>query len=202
MNWREIPKHDWRLLYPSLAIFLCATLTVMSVTWWDHIRQATAQHRLTSLQQQLSHSHGVTLDRQKALQLAQAHQQYLTRPGKFHHLQHSEPRLEWLEHLAKIRKENPPLQLNYQIEAQRPLLSATASGNPALLSSRMQLRYFARHEADFSHVHQLIQAIPGLPLPLMCKITRNRAAVSALEVLCDYAWISVGKLPIAAKGQP
>ena len=201
MNWREIPKHDWRLLYPSLAFFLCATLTTILITGWDHIGQVDGQNRLTSLQTQLLQSRTLTLDMQKALQLAQENQQYLLGSGKFNQLQHSEPRLEWLESLAKIRKENPFLQLSYQIDAQRPLLPPPYPGNATLLSSRMQLHYIARSEVDFSQVHQLIQKTPGLPFPLMCKITRGLVPGSALEVLCDYAWISVGELPIASKGQ-
>lgn len=206
MNWRDIPRHDWRLIRASLLWFACALLLATLALLFNLHYRRHGEYKLQQLQTSLHEARAATERAQHEYLSAeqnQSHYQKLQASG----ILAPEQRLEWLALLNQARADGVMPQLRYRIEAQKPLEHATPSGNSMLYASHMALQYHVQHEAAFSVAHRLFANVSGRVMPLRCQISRDKAIESThentpLAVNCDYLWLTIAPVEVPADKAP
>lgn len=192
MRIADLAWQDWRVLQARL-VWLLAALGLAGGGW---LAGETMQQRFldqhAAITQELRQARAKTGALQARLQAVRDNRPYLPRLQQSGLLEAREDRLAWIEQFAQISRNRPDLGLQYRIAPQRPLQGITSAGPLSVLASPLNLRYAARHEEDFSHLHEAVRTMAGLALPQRCHLSRT-AQVATMLVDCDYLQVSLGQ---------
>ncbi len=190
---------EYRLIRLPLLLFIAAAvagLVMIGIAWWARTaataRQQQAHGRLEQLQVE-------------AAQMLQNRQDYDHFSGRFRDLKAKgiigdEDRLQWVEVLAGLRRNNPEMQIRFRIEPQRPLdFIPDIPEGMKVFGSRMWLEMQAPHETRLLKLlAELDREAHGLHLLRQCSIRRGRLTpgrtgwvADPLEAACVIEWISV-----------
>ncbi len=108
-----------------------------------------------------------------------------------------EQRLEWIELLKSIRDQRRLIDLQYEIEPQRPLFPPPAS-DLAFYGSTMRIQLKLLHEEDLTRlINDLRQQAKALIQTKSCKISRlprgsaEGATSAQLQADCRIDWLTV-----------
>ncbi len=193
-----LARQDWRVLQARLGWMLAALMLAAAGALASEILRQRSLDQHAAVTRELRQARTKTGALQARLQAARDNHPYLPRLQQSGLLDAREDRLAWIEQFAQISRNRPDLDLQYRIAPQRQLQGTAPAGPLGVLASPLNLRYTARHEEDFSRLHEAVRTLPGLALPQRCHLSRTREA-AAMLVDCDYLQVSLGK-PDAAKG--
>lgn len=192
MSIANLARQGWRMLQAPLGWLLAALV----LAGGGGLASATLRQRSldqhAAVTRELGQVRAQTAALQARLQAVRDNHPYRPRLQHSGLLEAREDRLAWVEQFAQISRTRPDLGLQYRIAPQRQLQGTAPAGPLAVLASPLNLRYAARHEEDFSRLHEAVRALPGLALPQRCHLARARE-VAAMLVDCDYLQVSLGQ---------
>ena len=110
-----------------------------------------------------------------------------------------ERRLEWLDALARIRRQRALLDLRYQIDPQKPMKREPAVGELQVRSSTMKVELALLHEGDLLHFLEDLRASGGAYYAVRrCSIHRSpfvagKPAAPSLRSTCEIDLITMAE---------
>lgn len=175
---------------------LCLALISIGAAWWYLDQQQQAQMLARqALQQAQADAATMQQDRQDFDRYSQAYRQLLAKG-----VIGDEDRLQWVEVLTNISRQQPQMKLKYRIDAQRPLdFVPDVPAGMRIFASRMHLRLLTAHEAQLLAVlAQLDKEAHGLHLLRQCEIRRGKLdeqqrdwVAPPLESQCLIEWVTL-----------
>ncbi len=197
-RWQLLPG-EFALIRRQSILFATALLLALiciGAAWWylDHQQQVQMLAR-QSLQQAQADAATMQQDRQDFEHYSQAYRQLLAKG-----VIGDEDRLQWVEVLTNISRQQPQMKLKYRIDAQRPLdFVPDVPDGMRIFASRMHLRLFTAHEAQLLAVlDQLDKEAHGLHLLRQCEIRRGKLdqeqrdwVAPPLESQCLIEWVTL-----------
>jgi hypothetical protein len=201
----NLSKSDLPHIKSGLIIFLCALAGGAAVLVYvqthvshAHQDQHTAQRQLNEAQHQLADVRNrVTATQDDQKNLSTYASQYVNL--KERKIVGNEHRLDWIEGLDKIRKQNHVLDFTYAISPQRPYISPSAldNGNFAVNYSPMTLRLDLLHEGQMINFFNTLRTnVNGSFILEHCTVTRSDAAINdnsivQLKAECSGGWLTL-----------
>lgn len=195
-----LSRQDLPLIRGALMLLATALVVGAAVVWGSGRFETRMQDRLQQTQSRLSTSRA---------QLQQVHQEeedirrYLTRYRELvaRGLIGEEKRLEWMESVARIKRERKLFEISYEMGAQQPVAidPSLAAGDIQLLASRIKVRFGLLHEGDLiNFLNDLEKQGTGLYVVQQCLISRTAAAPPdalqpSLDAACTLAWLTLKK---------
>jgi hypothetical protein len=108
-----------------------------------------------------------------------------------------ERRLEWIDHVGRMRERHRIFNVDYDLSAQQPIASQTA--DVAALATKIELKIDALHEQDLvDFLDELKQLAPGIVLLDSCAMSKLDPLVSErlsphITAICTMRWITVSR---------
>ncbi len=189
----KLSKSDWTLIQGSvltlslaliasvLLIYFSEQYTARAMQTWQRAQQQlrAAQSNLTEIQQQRDDIATYLRPYQQAQQA---------------HLIGVEPRLDWLESLAKLQQQNLVSSFSYTIEPQKTITPQPAieTGNFEVHFSDMKLQIELLHEAQLLNFFDALRRqVPGWYQLDGCTLTRSKLGDAGLKAECKGGWLTL-----------
>jgi hypothetical protein len=198
-------KSDFPHIKSSAIIFLCALAGSGAALTYSQSYVARAQHSQQDARHQLNEAQHQLADARNRMTAAQDGQKIKeTYALKFAELQDrmiigNEQRLDWIEGLDKIRKQNRMPEFTYTIGPQRPYAPAPGleSGNFDLNLSPITLHLALLHEAQLINFFDTLRSeLKGAFILDHCALTRSGAefensSAPQLTAECAGGWLTL-----------
>lgn len=190
----DLPHYQWGLLALAATLLVGGTAVALSQGLLSKAEtsHATAQKQLSDARKNLAAAQD---DRANMANYAEEYALLLK-----HNIIGNEQRLDWIDGLESLRKQNVVLGFKYTIDPQKPYKSPTAvdSGNFTINASEMKLSLDLLHEGQLvNFFNALHNNIKGLFLLDGCVIERldktgNIPGLSAqLKAECHGEWLTL-----------
>ncbi|OGS96801.1 MAG: hypothetical protein A3K04_02500 [Gallionellales bacterium RBG_16_56_9] len=196
----DFPYIKWSLLAFLLALVGGGAALIISGSHaaWAQLQQKSAQHQMSEAQRQLSAARSRLVaaqnDHKNMTTYAQEYAALLNRK-----IIGSDQRLDWIEGLDNIRKQNRVLDFKYSISPQQPYTPPLPvdSGNFDLNRSAMALHFDLLHEEQLMNFFDALRTdMKGLFILDRCALARNVAArehsaAPQLTAECRGGWLTL-----------
>ncbi len=196
----DFPYIKWSLLAFVLALVCGSAALAISGSYVSRAQQQqkSAQHQLSEAQRQLGAERSrlavAQNDQKNMATYAQEYAALLDRK-----IIGSDQRLDWIEGLDKIRKQNRVLDYKYSISPQQPYTPPLLvdSGNFDLNRSAMNLHFDLLHEEQLMNFFDALRTdVEGLFILDRCALARNVAApensaAPQLTAECSGGWLTL-----------
>ncbi|MBB5019474.1 hypothetical protein HNQ59_002776 [Chitinivorax tropicus] len=209
MNLSEFrfSRAEWRLLLPQLVMLIAALLLMGLVcggAWYEMQRQsqmaAAAHQRLASASQQLADAEQARTDWEK----------YSPRFAVFYAIGivGQEDRMQWVEVLTKLGRDNPTMNLRFSIAPQaRADVMPSPAADLQVHATRIRLDFSPLHEVAMQQVLEAIQRqLNGLPVLRGCRLAlpgESQQAISQGQLMarCDFQVLTFSHISSTTPGQ-
>lgn len=190
----DLPHYRWGLLALVLVLAVCGTATMLSQGFLSRAKNTnTAGHKqLNDARKNLSAAQD---DRANMATYAEEYEQLLKR-----NIIGDEQRIDWIDGLETLRKQNIVLGFTYAIAPQQTYKPPTAldSGNFILNASEMKLDFDLLHEGQLVNFFNALRiGIKGQFLLNGCSVERLDKANTApgitpqLKAECTGVWLTL-----------
>lgn len=194
----KFPKEDFLLIRTAVILLLVSViLSVIGIAGSGYLKdlmqqdKSNEQKHLAEARAQLEHAHV----EEQQIQLYQAKYLKLLDQG----ILDKEDRLQWIEHVARIKESRKLFGLDYQIDAQQAIQvePAIPQGTIALYGSTLKLGFSLLHEEDLLNaLGDLKKSNKQIGLLRECTLTRtgeNGASTVSphLKAECTLTWLSL-----------
>lgn len=190
----DLPHYQWGLLTLLLTLLVCGTAVVFSQGYFTHAQDAhaAAQMQLNNARSNLTAAQD---DRVNMAAYAEEYALLLNR-----NIIGNEQRLDWIDGLENIRRQNVVLGFKYAIAPQKAYTPPTAidSGNFTLNASEMKLSFDLLHEGQlvnfFNALHNNIKGeflLDGCTIERADKISIQQGIAPQLRAECSGEWLTL-----------
>lgn len=202
MNSSLIFRHTrWALLAMLLMVAAGAAAVIQANRF--HAREIAAQVTAKAARSDAQNKLARARDEEQELRATTARFQELAQRGVIG----DERRLDWVEHIRRIRDARKLFDLQYEIAPQQPLDAAAAAGPYPFMASPMRLTMQLLHEEDLlGFLNDLAAQAPAYLRTRRCTVDRlpppaapPAEATPQLRAECELDWITIRK-PHASMG--
>ena len=195
-----LSRQDLPLIRGTLLLLAAVVALGAAAVWGSGHFEKRMQDRLQETQNTLSATRNQfqqVRQEQEDIRRYQARYQELVAMG----LIGEEKRLEWMESIARIRRERKLFEISYEIAPQQPIATdpSLPTGDFQLLGSRITVRFGLLHEGDLvNFLEDLGKQGTGLYVVQQCLISRAAAAPPealqpSLDAACTLTWLTLKK---------
>lgn len=195
---------DWKKLRNSIVVLL-STLLVMSVlVYYAHLSKETSmravENQKTQLQQATQRYQSSGAEKNNIIKYLPQYQQLISKG-----VVGEERRLEWVDALRNIHKNQKLFSIKYTVGAQEPYKPAYSlnAGQFRVTRSMMKLELAMLHEGDLLILLEGLANQQSSPFIVrQCEMTRQNANIGSsltpnMQAKCELDWITIHE-PIAA----
>ena len=188
----DLPYIQWPLLSFFFILSVGSVAIMLSANYVSqaHHQQQTGQRQLSEARSRLAAAQD---DRQNMATYAREYSEMLQRK-----IIGNDQRLDWIEDLEKINRQNKVLDFKYSISPQQPYTPALPleSGNFELKLSPMSLQFDLLHEQQLINFLDLLRNSQGWFVLDHCALERNSAVpenslASHLKAECGGGWLTL-----------
>ncbi|MDO8412708.1 MAG: hypothetical protein Q7S51_02840 [Gallionellaceae bacterium] len=188
----DLPYIQWPLLSFFLILSLGSVAIMLSASYTTQANhnQQTAQRQLSEARSRLAAAQD---DRQNMATYALEYNELLQRK-----IIGNDQRLDWIEDLEKLHRQNSVLDFKYTISPQQPYLPAPPldSGSFDLKLSPMSLQFDLLHEQQLINFLDMLRSSKGWFVIDHCALTRNSTApdnnlAPHLKAECGGGWLTL-----------
>jgi len=202
-----LAKSDFTLIKWGVIAFLLAMAAGGSALVYSSIYSSRAKQALSSAQHQMNDARRLLGDARSRLFSTQEDQKKMAAYAQEYDdlvkrsIIGSEPRLDWIEGMDKIRKQHYVLDFKYAIAPQQPYTPPLPvdSGGYDLKLSTMTLHFDLLHEEQLMHFFDALQSsMKGRFILDRCALERTGASpengtVPQLKAECSGGWLTLQK---------
>ena len=189
----KLSKSDWTLMQASVITLSLALIASVLLIYFSGQYAARAMKSWHSAQQQLRAA------QTNLNEIAQQRDNIASYLRPYQHAQQAhligvEPRLDWLESLAKLQQQNVVTSFSYAIEPQKTITPQPAidAGNFDVHVSDMKLQIELLHELQLLNFFDALRRqVPGWYQLDSCTLTRANPTDAGLKAECKGGWLTL-----------
>ena len=189
----KLSKSDWTLMQASVITLSLALIASVLLIYFSGQYAARAMKSWHSAQQQLRAA------QTNLNEIAQQRDNIASYLRPYQHAQQAhligvEPRLDWLESLAKLQQQNVVTSFSYAIEPQKTITPQPAidAGNFDVHVSDMKLQIELLHELQLLNFFDALRRqVPGWYQLDSCTLTRSKLGEAGLKAECKGGWLTL-----------
>lgn len=192
---------DFKRFRWNLLVLLVCLAAGVSIVWLAYVHEQSVQREL---RQALTQQADVQA---KLARAKDEEQELLSKIGRYQEIEQRghfapEQRLDWVEHIQRIKQERRLFEIQYELSPQKPLDQAVlpagaTAGNFEFLFSPMQVRMQLLHEEDLLHfIGDLQRSVKAYLRHRACTVERiprgsERNTQAQLNATCSLDWVTL-----------
>lgn len=195
---------DWKKLRNSIAVLLSTLLLMFVLVYYAQLSKEASMHAVENqkmqLQQATQRYQSSGAEKNNIIKYLPQYQQLISKG-----VVGEERRLEWVDALRNIHKNQKLFSIKYNVGAQEPYKPAYSlnAGQFRITRSMMTLELAMLHEGDLLTLLEGLASQQSSPFIVrQCEMTRQNANIGSsltpnMQAKCELDWITIHE-PIAA----